>query len=105
MNPSYGTEIKYVNGKVEVAAYYTVTFDLSGKGESTTQKDIKKGSTISKPADPQAEGFIFTGWYKDKDCTAKWDFAADKIESDTRLFAGWSLMGFEDNYDVEDNKY
>ena len=24
MNPNYETEIKYVNGKVEVAAYYTV---------------------------------------------------------------------------------
>ncbi len=103
-NPNYETEIKYVNGKVEVAAYYTVTFDLSGKGESTTQKDIKKGSTISKPADPQAEGFIFTGWYKDKDCTAKWDFAADKIESDTTLYAGWTVKEEEDKDDEEDNK-
>ncbi len=104
VNPNYETEIKYVNGKVEVAAYYTVTFDLSGKGESTTQKDIKKGSTISKPADPQAEGFIFTGWYKDKDCTAKWDFAADKIESDTTLYAGWTVKEEEDKDDEEDNK-
>lgn len=81
-----------------------MTFDLSGKGESTTQKDIKKGSTISKPADPQAEGFIFTGWYKDKDCTAKWDFAADKIESDTTLYAGWTVKEEEDKDDEEDNK-
>ena len=102
VNPNYEAEIKYINGKVEVTAYYTVTFDLSGKGESTTQENIKKGSTISQPADPQAEGFTFTGWYKDKECTTKWDFASDKIESDTTLYAGWKAKEDDDNKDDDD---
>ena len=102
VNPNYEAEIKYINGKVEVTAYYTVTFDLSGKGESTTQENIKKGSTISQPADPQAEGFKFTGWFKDKECTTKWDFASDKIESNTTLYAGWKAKDDDDKDD--DNK-
>ena len=105
-NPNYEAEIKYVKGKVEVTAYYTVTFDLYGKGESTTQENIKKGSTISQPADPQAEGFKFTGWFKDKECTIKWDFASDKIESNTTLYAGWKAKDDDDKDDdnKDDNK-
>ena len=40
---------------------YTVTFDTDG-GSSITSKTVSEGKTISKPADPTKEGFIFVSW-------------------------------------------
>lgn len=35
-------------------------------------------------------GFVFTGWYKDEKCTQKWDFARDRLNTETlTLYAGW----------------
>ncbi len=72
---------------------YTVTFDLQGHGteleEYLTYTEIKKGSGIKPPTAPQADGYEFTGWYKDADCQTLWDFEKDIIEKDTILYAGW----------------
>ena len=40
---------------------YTVTFDTDG-GSSITSKTVSEGKTISKPADPTKEDFIFVSW-------------------------------------------
>lgn len=80
---------------------YTVTFNLQGHGtvldEYTTYTEIPKGSTITSPTAPQAEGFQFTGWYKEPDCKTLWDFAKDTIESDTTLYAGWNQTNTPDD--------
>ena len=72
---------------------YTVTFDLQGHGteleEYLTYTEVKKGSGIKPPTAPQADGYEFTGWYKDADCQTLWDFEKDIIEKDTILYAGW----------------
>ena len=70
---------------------YTVTFNMSGHGSDITRTNIKNDSLIiDKPDDPKTEGYTFTGWYKDSNCTVKWDFATDKVTSDTILYAGWA---------------
>ena len=38
---------------------YTVTWDVDGR---TTQQTVAFGDAIQKPADPQKEGYAFTGW-------------------------------------------
>ena len=30
------------------------------------------------PPEPEREGYTFGGWYKDKECTEKWNFENDK---------------------------
>ncbi len=92
-------EITYKNGTLtvnetgEIAAYYTVVFNMNGHGTDITNTGIKEGSLLEKPQNPQAQGYIFTGWYKDKDCTALWDFGKDTVTSDTTLYAGWKADG------------
>lgn len=87
--------ITYKNGKLTVKGigdlteYCTVAFDLSGKGVNFAYTEVKKGSRVDMPEDPKAEGFKFTGWYKDQACTEKWDFAKDTVQKDTTLYAGW----------------
>ncbi len=86
-------------GKEPEDTAFTVTFDLQGKGSalpeytSADYKDIKKGSTVKEPTAPVADGYIFTGWYKDAACTAQWDFATDTVDGDTTLYAGWKEAG------------
>lgn len=66
----------------------TVTFDLDGHGENVSMKleaeSTKNGivhpSIVPLPDElvsPTAEGYIFEGWYKDKNYTEKWHFFGD----------------------------
>ena len=46
---------------------------------------------ITVPAEPTKEGYVFSGWYTDADCTEKFDFNDNDgtVEQDTTLYAKW----------------
>jgi uncharacterized repeat protein (TIGR02543 family) len=69
---------------------YTVTFETGG-GSSVSPQTVAHGGKIVKPADdPSRDGYIFAGWYSDAAFAGSaWDFAADKVTSDTTLYARW----------------
>lgn len=71
---------------------YTVTFDLSGKGNNIQKTGIKPGNLIPKTEDlqPTANGFIFDDWYKDSEFTQVWDFGTDTVTGDITLYAKWT---------------
>ena len=73
----------------------TVTFNLQGRGTLPTEyKDglsVKKGSLIQEPTAPKADGYIFTGWYREKECKNKWDFSKDTVQANITLYAGWGV--------------
>lgn len=75
-----------------VSGTSTVTFDLNGKPGTAPQSigNIMNGSTITKPASPTAEGYTFTGWYKDAECTSPWYFDTECVYSSITLYAGWT---------------
>ncbi len=50
---------------------------------------IRKGSKIEAPTPPVLSGYLFTGWYKDAECTVLWDFDTDTVQSDLVLYPGW----------------
>ena len=70
---------------------YTVTFDMQGHGGTAPQAitNVQAGSTITAPTAPTEENYSFYGWFKDEDCTDIWNFAADEVEADMTLYAGW----------------
>jgi len=68
---------------------YRVTFDLQGHGADLKAVEIKEGDKISEPETPKAEGYKFTGWYKNAECTTTWNFESDTVEGDITLYAGW----------------
>ena len=86
-------EISYENGTLTVVdeyVYYKVTFDVLGRGTAPAGLErVRDGETISRPADPTAEGYAFKGWYKDAACTEEWDFASDTVTGDLILYAKW----------------
>lgn len=85
--------ISYRNGRLTVASEYVscaVSFDVQGHGTVPADiLDVKAGSTISRPADPSAEGYRFDGWYRDAACTKAWNFEADIVHADMTLYAKW----------------
>lgn len=67
--------------------YYTVQFDTDGGSKVKTQT-VKKGLTLSEPTAPTKEGYLFAGWYTDKEYTAAYDFSSAVTKGFT-LYAKW----------------
>lgn len=68
----------------------TVNFD-SNKGTAVDSQLVAVGGKVAKPADPTKEGYTFSGWFTDKDCTNAYDFDADVdgTQPEFTLHAGW----------------
>lgn len=83
---------------------YSVTFDSNGKTASGMPETIKRiayGAAIAEPStNPTVEGYIFTGWYKDKKCTTPWNFDSDVVTRHTTLYAGWAEIALSGKFTV-----
>ncbi|MCM1424972.1 MAG: BspA family leucine-rich repeat surface protein, partial [bacterium] len=96
----YG-EITYVPGTLTVSeerVVYTVRFDLMGHGTDFTKGGVRAGSLLELTEEertPEAAGYLFAGWYKDKGFAAKsaWDFGTDTVQGDMTLYACWLTDG------------
>lgn len=54
--------------------------------------NIKTSAKIPQPPNPEREGYKFTGWFTDPDCTNIWNFnnvKEIKNGDEFRLYAGW----------------
>ena len=71
------------------ASVYDVVFDSNGHGTAPNPQIIYGDREVYKPADLSAEGWIFTGWYKEAGCVNEWDFENDTVTENTTLYAGW----------------
>lgn len=69
---------------------YTVTFDTQGGSTVQPQTGLKTGAYVNKPVEPVKEGYTFTGWYKEIECSTIWKFADDTISGHTTLYAKWN---------------
>lgn len=66
--------------------YYTLYFETDG---GTAVRPIRRaeGSRIALNQTTEREGFIFTGWYLDEECTQSVDYVI--LRRDTTVYAGW----------------
>ena len=63
-----------------------ITYEMNnGKGSETLGLGL---TGVMRPQTPTRDGYIFTGWYKDAECTKPYDFDQTPTESMT-LYAGW----------------
>ena len=77
-----------------------VSFD-SQHGSAVNRVLAVKNSSISPPSPPSRDGFSFGGWYKEASCSNPWNFAADKVNADTTLYAKWNLVSVLNNRAIE----
>ena len=68
---------------------YKVTYVATGaQFNYTDSTNYSKGDKIKEPnTDPIVNGKTFVGWYKDSNCTTKWNFNTDTISSNVTLYA------------------
>ena len=70
---------------------FTVTFDSRGGTDVPSQKQMY-GELLEVPADPDREGYEFTGWFTDASGgtqISEWDTSEDTIQGEVNLYAGW----------------
>ena len=70
-----------------IAEQRTVSFDSCG-GNPVPAQNVICGDKVSLPLMPHRDGYVFTGWYRDEQCTDKWSFS-EQITEDLTLYAGW----------------
>ena len=67
---------------------FTVNFDTNG-GSHIESVKVMHSQTVELKEDPVKEGYIFTGWYTDRDCTESFDIKTDTVTGSMTLYAGW----------------
>ena len=70
-------------------ASFTVTYNSRGGSDVAPELTVPRGALLAAPDAPTREGYTFSGWYADEARTRAWDFAADAVEQDLTLYAGW----------------
>ncbi len=80
--------------KWELADQFYISFD-SQQGSFVDEVQVTKGGKITKPTDPTREGYVFAGWYLDKECSESksWDFENNAIDIPITLYAKWEPKG------------
>ena len=78
------------DGTYGVEKAVAVNFD-SNEGTAVDSQLVPVGHKVAKPADPTKEGYTFSGWFTDEDCTKAYDFdaAVDGTQPEFTLHAGW----------------
>ncbi|MBP5154137.1 MAG: InlB B-repeat-containing protein [Lachnospiraceae bacterium] len=70
---------------------YAVTFDLNYENAAAAPaaQSIEYRGKLARPANPEREGYLFTGWYTTAQTTEAFNFEDDLIVADRVLYAGW----------------
>ena len=66
----------------EIAAPSALSLSLDGDG-----------NRYYKATAPTADGFEFDGWYKDSDCTQKFEEGGEDLTANTNLYGRWTRLG------------
>lgn len=79
-------EIKALMNPTETV---TLTFDANGHGTAPAAETVAKGTAATAPADPEAEGYTFGGWYEEAACTNAYSFAT-VLNANKTVYAKWT---------------
>lgn len=95
---TYAFRIKAVNsfGESEWSDIYAINgdnllviFDTDG-GSAVDPQRVRVGDAITVPARPEKDGWVFVGWYTDKNTSVHmWDFLNEKVAGSVVLHAKW----------------
>ena len=69
----------------------TVSFDLCGHGGTIASQTFVSGGKASEPTAPKEDGWVFGGWYIEKNCQHRFNFDST-VNSDIVLYAKWDRV-------------
>ena len=83
---------------------FTASFESNG-GSGVEAQSVLNGKTVTKPADPTRDGYLFIGWYADADFKTPFEFSSQTVTADTTVYARWTEKGtneleFNVNFDL-----
>lgn len=67
---------------------FKIKFDSDG-GSFVPEVTAMHSEKLAEPDVPQKEGYVFTGWYRDRALTEEWNFETDTVSESMTLYAGW----------------
>lgn len=99
----YLVKWSFASGKVEKnmtlhakwKELFTVSFDSNGGSTVAPLLNVVSESQIKAPENPTKEGYVFAGWYLEKECLTLWNFDSDIVKDNITLYANW---GDESSY-------
>ena len=68
---------------------YNVNFEMGEHGKQVPAQTVVAGQKAAVPTAPTAKGWVFKGWYADKELKTPFDFNA-AITADTTVYAKWA---------------
>lgn len=71
--------------------FFSLNFETSG-GTAIASQSVADNCTGILPVSPTKPAYDFLGWYKEVEGINAWDFASDKVTSDTTLYAKWNSL-------------
>ena len=77
-----------LSDSVVVKARYSVTFNAQN-GTDSIVKSVVDGGTVSLPAAPTKDGYVFDGWFPASDGTGTQFTATTPVTADTTVYAKW----------------
>ena len=83
---------------------FTASFESNG-GSGVEAQSVLNGKTVTKPADPTRDGYLFIGWYADAEFKTPFEFSSQTVTADTTVYARWTEKGtneveFNVNFDL-----
>ncbi len=90
---------------VQYPDYVTVTFNMQGHGDAIASKYCVPGGTVSAPADPTADAYVFGGWYENASCTGDAFNFNTTLNADKTLYAKWTFQAPTYYYRGSDNSW
>ena len=101
-----------INQSIEEGEYFLITFDAQGGEMNMSEYKLKAGEKLGLPTPPKKEGYIFKGWYYEKECINKFD-ENKVINENITLYAGYEkvdtteyieISSIEEFKNIENNK-
>lgn len=74
-----------------------VTYNYNYGENETYTVYLNDGITLTPHNPKERDGYVFTGWYTNAECTSRYDFTG-KITDDLTLYAAWKQMSMPDAY-------
>lgn len=70
---------------------YIISFNTDG-GSEVQSIILKAGESIVLPDPPTKDGYVFTGWYNDRECKRPVNTSIFKANGNMTIFAGWESV-------------
>lgn len=77
-----------IKGQHAQTRKYVLVYEPNGGCADSYFSVSQNGASVSQPSSPVKRGASFMGWFKDKACTAKYNFS-DSVTKSEVLYAGW----------------